>query len=93
MTSQQQDARRTLVTTPGDRDIHIERIFDAPRDRVFATYTDPELIPEWWGPRRTTTTDRGPIMARPRSLVGPSSGPHRSTPIRTRHRRMVPMRS
>ncbi|UGS38062.1 SRPBCC family protein [Capillimicrobium parvum] len=55
MTSQQKDARRTLVTTPGDRDIHIERIFDAPRDRVFATYTDPELIPEWWGPRGTTT--------------------------------------
>jgi uncharacterized protein YndB with AHSA1/START domain len=26
-------------------------VFDAPRDRVFAVYTDPELIPEWWGPR------------------------------------------
>jgi uncharacterized protein YndB with AHSA1/START domain len=22
---------------------------------VFAAYTDPELIPQWWGPRRTTT--------------------------------------
>jgi len=22
---------------------------------VFAVYTDPELIPEWWGPRETTT--------------------------------------
>jgi uncharacterized protein YndB with AHSA1/START domain len=55
MTSQDQQARRAIVTTPGDRDIHIERVFDAPRDRVFATYTDPGLIPEWWGPRRTTT--------------------------------------
>jgi uncharacterized protein YndB with AHSA1/START domain len=43
------------VTTPTDREIRIERIFDAPRDRVFAIYTDPELIPEWWGPRSTTT--------------------------------------
>ena len=31
------------------------REFDAPRDRVFAAYTDPALIPEWWGPRGTTT--------------------------------------
>jgi uncharacterized protein YndB with AHSA1/START domain len=43
------------VTTPTDREIHIVREFDAPRDRVFATYTDPELIPEWWGPHGTTT--------------------------------------
>jgi uncharacterized protein YndB with AHSA1/START domain len=54
MTSNQQ-ARMATVTTPTDREIHIERIFDAPRDRVFAVYTDPELIPEWWGPRGTTT--------------------------------------
>ena len=43
------------VTTPTDREIHIERVFDAPRDKVFAAYTNPELIPEWWGPRGTTT--------------------------------------
>lgn len=44
------------VTTPTDREIHIERVFDAPRDRVFAVYTDPKLIPQWWGPRSTDTT-------------------------------------
>ena len=33
-----------------------ERVFDAPRERVFAAFTDPELIPRWWGPRRMTTT-------------------------------------
>jgi len=53
MTSQ--SATKATITTPGDREIHIERIFEAPRDRVFAVYTDPELIPEWWGPRGTTT--------------------------------------
>jgi uncharacterized protein YndB with AHSA1/START domain len=45
-----------IVTTPTDREIHIERVFEAPRDQVFALYTDPKLIPEWWGPRDTTTT-------------------------------------
>ena len=55
MTSDQQQAPSTAVTTPTDREIRIERVFDAPRERVFAIYTDPKLIPEWWGPRGTTT--------------------------------------
>ena len=55
MTSQQQEKNVARVTTPSDREIRIERVFDAPRDRVFATFTDPELIPEWWGPHGTTT--------------------------------------
>ena len=54
MTSRQQ-ARRATITTPTEREIHIERVFDAPRDRVFAVYTDPALIPEWYGPRGGTT--------------------------------------
>lgn len=53
MTSDQQ-ARKAVVTTPAEREIHIERVFDAPRERVFAAFTDPALIPEWWGPRGTT---------------------------------------
>ena len=48
-------ASTAAITTPSDREIRIERVFDAPRDRVFAVYTDPQLIPEWWGPRSTTT--------------------------------------
>jgi uncharacterized protein YndB with AHSA1/START domain len=43
------------LETVGDREIRVERTFDAPRDRVFAAYTDPELIPRWWGPREYTT--------------------------------------
>ena len=53
MTNRQAQAAK--VTTPTDREILIEREFDAPRDRVFAVYTDPKLIPEWYGPRDTTT--------------------------------------
>ena len=54
MTDQQPGT--TTVTTPSDREIVSERVFDAPRDRVFAAFTDPELVPQWWGPRSTTTT-------------------------------------
>jgi len=54
MTSQKSEAAAATVTTPTDREIHIERVFEAPRERVFAIYTDPELIPEWWGPRGTS---------------------------------------
>ena len=55
MTSPQQSTRTATVTTPADREIRIERVFDAPRERVFGVYTDPELVSEWWGPRGTTT--------------------------------------
>ncbi|HEY2072989.1 MAG TPA: SRPBCC domain-containing protein [Gaiellaceae bacterium] len=39
----------TVVTKPSEVEIRIERVFDAPRDHVFSVWTDPELIPEWWG--------------------------------------------
>ena len=55
MTTDQQHSQRATITTPTAREIRIERVFDAPRDRVFALYTDPKRIPEWWGPHGTTT--------------------------------------
>ena len=54
--STDQQQRTAKVTTPSERVIHVEREFDAPRDEVYAAYTDPQLIPEWWGPRGTTTS-------------------------------------
>ncbi len=39
----------TTVTTPSELEIRVERIFDAPRAHVFSVWTDPALIPEWWG--------------------------------------------
>ena len=55
MSSDQRQAATATVSTPSDREIRIERSFDAPRDLVFQAFTDPELIPEWWGPHGTTT--------------------------------------
>jgi len=37
------------VTTPSDTEIHMTRLFDAPRDLVFEAMTKPEHIREWWG--------------------------------------------
>ncbi len=39
----------TTVTTPNELEIHVERVFDAPRAHVYSVWTDPKLIPEWWG--------------------------------------------
>jgi len=40
---------KAKITTPGDRDVRIERIFNAPRDRVWQAMTDPNLVAQWWG--------------------------------------------
>jgi uncharacterized protein YndB with AHSA1/START domain len=45
----------TTLATPGEREIVTERVFDAPRERVWAACTDPELIARWWGLRSTRT--------------------------------------
>ena len=44
-----QTMNRTTVSTPRDREIRIERVFDAPRDRVWQAHTDPALVAQWWG--------------------------------------------
>ena len=48
--------KRNLVAEPGQHSIIATTLFDAPRDLVFKIMTDPELIPQWWGPRSLTTT-------------------------------------
>jgi uncharacterized protein YndB with AHSA1/START domain len=40
---------KATITTPTDREVHIERIFNAPRDRVWKAMTDPDLVAQWWG--------------------------------------------
>jgi uncharacterized protein YndB with AHSA1/START domain len=38
------------------RSIIGSRVFDAPRDLVFAAFTDPKYLAQWWGPDGFTTT-------------------------------------
>jgi uncharacterized protein YndB with AHSA1/START domain len=44
-----QTSARAKVTTPTDREIRIERVFAAPRERVWRAMMDPELVAQWWG--------------------------------------------
>lgn len=47
--------RTTITAEPGKQEIVITREFDAPRELVFKVVTDPELLPQWWGPRYLST--------------------------------------
>jgi uncharacterized protein YndB with AHSA1/START domain len=37
--------------------VRLERVFDAPVERVWAAWTDPELVAKWWGPKHFTSHD------------------------------------
>jgi uncharacterized protein YndB with AHSA1/START domain len=45
----------TTAVYSHDGDLTFERTFDAPRDKVWKAFTDPEIIPRWWGRHGTTT--------------------------------------
>jgi len=44
----------TTLTLPSDREILIERTFDAPRGLVYEALTKPEHVARWYGPRAMT---------------------------------------
>lgn len=48
-TMEQEPTVKAKVTTPADREIRVERVFNAPRDRVWKAMTDPSLVAQWWG--------------------------------------------
>jgi uncharacterized protein YndB with AHSA1/START domain len=58
MTETRTDRGSTETTTIYSEggDLVFERTFDAPREKVWKAFTDPEIVPRWWGPHGTTTT-------------------------------------
>jgi uncharacterized protein YndB with AHSA1/START domain len=44
------------ASTTTDREIVITRVFDAPREKVYAAFTDAKAIPHWFGPNGFRTT-------------------------------------
>ena len=36
-------------------DLVFERVFDAPREKVWQAFTDPAIVPHWWGKHGTIT--------------------------------------
>ena len=54
------DSTRASAT---DQDVLITRIFDAPRERVFKAWTDPDEVAAWYGPEHfETMTARGNLL-------------------------------
>ncbi len=42
-------ADHTFTAEPGSLEIVTTYVFNAPRERVFEAYTDPDLLSRWWG--------------------------------------------
>jgi uncharacterized protein YndB with AHSA1/START domain len=42
---------------PSDRELVLERIIDAPREKLYACWTTPELMPQWFCPKPWTVSN------------------------------------
>jgi uncharacterized protein YndB with AHSA1/START domain len=51
------NVQQNEMTIATDREITITRVFDAPRALVFAAWTDPKHVIQWWGPQGYTNSD------------------------------------
>lgn len=49
-------AKAEVIAEPGKQEIIITRVFNAPRELVFKTFTDAKHVAKWWGLNSTTTT-------------------------------------
>lgn len=49
-------AKATLTVNKEKLQVVMDRVFDAPRELVWKTISDPALIPQWWGPKEYATT-------------------------------------
>lgn len=45
----------TAPADTSDRELVLTRLIDAPREKVFRAWTDPELLKQWFAPRPYTT--------------------------------------
>ena len=74
-----------------NRTLVIKRAFDAPRERVFAAWIDPEQGPRWWGPKGCTTVSNAMDVrvggAWRRVMRGPGGTEHQSSGV---YREIVP---
>jgi uncharacterized protein YndB with AHSA1/START domain len=50
------NAKNNTTTYEEDRQLVINRVFDAPRELVFEAWTDPKHLAQWWGPKGFTNT-------------------------------------
>lgn len=69
---------RATITTPTDREIHVERIVHASRDQVWRAFTDPAQVAQWWGRGNTLVVERLEVVrgGRWRYVEHAASGVH-----------------
>jgi uncharacterized protein YndB with AHSA1/START domain len=46
---------RDQATPASDRELVLSRLIDAPREKVYRAWTEPELVKQWFAPRPWTT--------------------------------------
>src|SRR5256885_3221560 len=73
-------AASSVAEDTAGTEIVIERVFDAPRERVFDVFTQPEHLQKWWGPK-TFSVPIAEFEARPGGKIflgqrGPDGAMH-----------------
>jgi len=58
MSPSTKDSGHSQLSQPSDREIRVERVFDAPLERVWQAHTDPQLLAQWWGRGHKLTIER-----------------------------------
>jgi uncharacterized protein YndB with AHSA1/START domain len=48
------ERKNSSTEAPAERELVITRVFDAPHERVWKAWTDPERVKHWWGPKNFT---------------------------------------
>lgn len=49
MTSTRTAEYRHTLSTTGEREVRVERVFDAPLAKVWRAYSERDVIKQWWG--------------------------------------------
>jgi uncharacterized protein YndB with AHSA1/START domain len=49
------ETKSNIETRTREKEVVIERIFDAPREMVWKAWTDPDTMKQWWGPKDFTS--------------------------------------
>ena len=79
--------------TASDKEMIIERVFDAPRELVYRAWTEPEHLAKWWGPQGmsvVTVEHDFTIGGSWRFEMGPTGG-EGGMPLKSIFREIVPL--